>query len=142
MNPSPYLFFQFSGLASHRWMCPSTTKYFSPSFSYKVSPFPFRPTPDLLPRPASPLSRYRNPGLKYIRSRSSSKAQAAPCGLLDAYLAGRTDAEALAFRRESGTALRYTLRPEQADVAQLVEQLTRNEQVSGSSPLVGSLFCP
>ena len=26
----------------------------------------------------------------------------------------------------------------QADVAQLVEQLTRNEQVSGSSPLVGS----
>jgi hypothetical protein len=31
------------------------------------------------------------------------------------------------------------LRPEQADVAQQVEQLTRNEQVSGSSPLVGSL---
>ena len=27
----------------------------------------------------------------------------------------------------------------QADVAQQVEQLTRNEQVSGSSPLVGSL---
>ena len=26
----------------------------------------------------------------------------------------------------------------QANVAQLVEQLTRNEQVSGSSPLVGS----
>jgi hypothetical protein len=25
-----------------------------------------------------------------------------------------------------------------ADVAQLVEQLTRNEQVSGSSPLIGS----
>src|ERR671912_1764412 len=36
--------------------------------------------------------------------------------------------------------LRYTWRPEQADVAQQVEQLTRNEQVSGSSPLVGSLF--
>ena len=34
--------------------------------------------------------------------------------------------------------LRYTLRPKQADVAQQVEQLTRNEQVSGSSPLVGS----
>jgi hypothetical protein len=28
----------------------------------------------------------------------------------------------------------------QADVAQQVEQLTRNEQVSGSSPLVGSYF--
>ena len=27
-----------------------------------------------------------------------------------------------------------------ANVAQLVEQLTRNEQVSGSSPLVGSIF--
>jgi hypothetical protein len=27
---------------------------------------------------------------------------------------------------------------QQADVAQQVEQLTRNEQVSGSSPLVGS----
>jgi hypothetical protein len=27
----------------------------------------------------------------------------------------------------------------QADVAQQVEQLNRNEQVSGSSPLVGSL---
>jgi hypothetical protein len=26
----------------------------------------------------------------------------------------------------------------QADVAQLVEQLTRNEQVSGSNPLIGS----
>src|SRR5919112_3083813 len=43
------------------------------------------------------------------------------------------------LRERQGT-LRYTLRPEQADVAQLVEQLTRNEQVSGSSPLVGSLF--
>src|SRR5215217_2512527 len=42
---------------------------------------------------------------------------------------------------ESQPPLRYTLRPKQADVAQLVEQLTRNEQVSGSSPLVGSLFC-
>ena len=31
------------------------------------------------------------------------------------------------------------LNPLQADVAQQVEQLTRNEQVSGSSPLVGSL---
>ena len=28
----------------------------------------------------------------------------------------------------------------QADVAQLVEQLTRNEQVNGSSPFVGSTF--
>ena len=27
-----------------------------------------------------------------------------------------------------------------ANVAQLVEQLTRNEQVAGSSPAVGSLF--
>ena len=27
-----------------------------------------------------------------------------------------------------------------ANVAQLVEQLTRNEQVSGSNPLVGSIF--
>jgi hypothetical protein len=41
---------------------------------------------------------------------------------------------------ESSRPLRYTLRPKQADVAQQVEQLTRNEQVSGSSPLVGSLF--
>jgi hypothetical protein len=32
------------------------------------------------------------------------------------------------------------LKPLQADVAQQVEQLTRNEQVSGSSPLVGSLL--
>ncbi len=29
-----------------------------------------------------------------------------------------------------------------ANVAQLVEQLIRNEQVSGSSPLIGSLFIP
>ena len=29
-----------------------------------------------------------------------------------------------------------------ANVAQLVEQLTRNEQVSGSNPLVGSIFLP
>ena len=36
--------------------------------------------------------------------------------------------------------LRYTHGPKQADVAQQVEQLTRNEQVSGSSPLVGSVF--
>src|SRR5215217_9351410 len=43
---------------------------------------------------------------------------------------------------ESSSPLRYTLRPEQADVAQLVEQLTRNEQVSGSSPLVGSHEIP
>jgi hypothetical protein len=28
----------------------------------------------------------------------------------------------------------------QADVAQLVEQLIRNQQVSGSNPLVGSSF--
>jgi hypothetical protein len=27
-----------------------------------------------------------------------------------------------------------------ADVAQLVERLTRNEQVTGSSPVVGSIF--
>jgi hypothetical protein len=44
--------------------------------------------------------------------------------------------------RESHHPLRYTLRPDQADVAQLVEQLTRNEQVSGSSPLVGSYKIP
>ncbi len=31
-------------------------------------------------------------------------------------------------------------RVHRADVAQLVEQLTRNEQVSGSNPLVGSTF--
>src|ERR671910_3860942 len=35
MNPSPYLL-RFSGLASQKWTCPSTTKYFSPSFSYKA----------------------------------------------------------------------------------------------------------
>lgn len=29
---------------------------------------------------------------------------------------------------------------EQADVAQLVEQLIRNQQVNGSSPFVGSIF--
>jgi hypothetical protein len=40
---------------------------------------------------------------------------------------------------ESRILLRYTHEPKQADVAQQVEQLTRNEQVSGSSPLVGSL---
>jgi lactoylglutathione lyase len=40
--------------------------------------------------------------------------------------------------RDGSWTLRYTLRPKQADVAQQVEQLTRNEQVSGSSPLVGS----
>jgi hypothetical protein len=44
------------------------------------------------------------------------------------------------YMGESRVPLRYTLRPYQADVAQQVEQLTRNEQVSGSSPLVGSLF--
>src|SRR5215212_4283973 len=36
MKPSPYLLVVFSGLASQKWMCPSTTKYFSPSFSYKT----------------------------------------------------------------------------------------------------------
>src|SRR5918994_3726946 len=35
MNPSPYLL-QFSGDAFQKWTCPSTTKYFSPSFSYKA----------------------------------------------------------------------------------------------------------
>ena len=29
---------------------------------------------------------------------------------------------------------------EDADVAQLVEQLIRNEQVTGSSPAIGSIF--
>src|ERR687885_56301 len=37
MNPSPYLL-RLSGPASQRWMCPSTTKYFSPSFSYIAAP--------------------------------------------------------------------------------------------------------
>jgi hypothetical protein len=32
--------------------------------------------------------------------------------------------------------------PESADVAQLVEQLIRNQQVSGSNPLVGSSSNP
>src|SRR5215210_8541743 len=41
MKPSPYLLVVFSGLASQKWMCSSTTKYFSPSFSYKRSPLPF-----------------------------------------------------------------------------------------------------
>ncbi len=31
--------------------------------------------------------------------------------------------------------------PNVANIAQLVEQLTRNEQVTGSSPVVGSLKC-
>jgi hypothetical protein len=36
-----------------------------------------------------------------------------------------------------------TITEEQADVAQLVEQLIRNQQVIGSSPIVGSsLFLP
>ncbi len=34
--------------------------------------------------------------------------------------------------------LRHAFCASQANVAQLVEQLTRNEQVSGSSPLIGS----
>ena len=34
MKPSPYLFLVFSSLASQKWVWPSTTKYFSPSFSY------------------------------------------------------------------------------------------------------------
>src|SRR6266498_3978461 len=34
MNPAPYLFFWLAGLASQKCMWPSTTKYFSPSFSY------------------------------------------------------------------------------------------------------------
>jgi hypothetical protein len=33
-------------------------------------------------------------------------------------------------------------RPPEADVAQLVEQPIRNRQVSGSSPLVGSISSP
>src|SRR4051812_32133130 len=39
MNPSPSLF-RFSGLASQKCVCPSTTKYCSPSFSYICSPSP------------------------------------------------------------------------------------------------------
>src|SRR5215216_1313886 len=31
MKPSPYLFAQFSGRASQKWTCVSTTKYCSPS---------------------------------------------------------------------------------------------------------------
>ena len=31
---------------------------------------------------------------------------------------------------------------EQADVAQLVEQLIRNQQVVGSTPIFGSIFIP
>src|SRR5712691_11580224 len=38
MKPSPYAFAWFSGLASQRWMCPSTMKYFVPSFSYMEPP--------------------------------------------------------------------------------------------------------
>jgi hypothetical protein len=34
------------------------------------------------------------------------------------------------------------IQKEKADVAQLVEQLIRNQQVSGSIPLVGSRKCP
>ena len=33
---------------------------------------------------------------------------------------------------------RFDIRIKDADVAQLVEQLTRNEQVIGSTPIVGS----
>lgn len=40
---------------------------------------------------------------------------------------------------DTATAVAYKDRP-CADVAQLVEQLTRNEQVTGSSPVVGSLI--
>lgn len=34
----------------------------------------------------------------------------------------------------------YTLAPVFADVAQMVEQFTRNDQVSGSIPLIGSIL--
>ena len=34
-----------------------------------------------------------------------------------------------------------TMNEEFADVAQLVEQLIRNQQVNGSSPFVGSILC-
>src|SRR5215208_6653241 len=37
MKPSPYLLAWFSGLASQKWTCPSTTKYLRPFFSY-ISP--------------------------------------------------------------------------------------------------------
>jgi hypothetical protein len=40
--------------------------------------------------------------------------------------------------RQEAPPVRRTFRRAWADVAQLVEQLIRNQQVSGSSPLVGS----
>src|ERR671921_2002769 len=39
MNPSPHLL-RFSGLAFQKCVCPSTTKYCSPSFSYMGLPSP------------------------------------------------------------------------------------------------------
>src|SRR3954447_18535296 len=37
MKPSPYLLAWFSGLASQKWTCPSTTKYLRPLLSYMLS---------------------------------------------------------------------------------------------------------
>ena len=48
--------------------------------------------------------------------------------------------EEQARRKGHHTRLCCTPHPEQADVAQLVEQLIRNQQVNGSSPFVGSIF--
>src|SRR5665809_109285 len=50
MNPSPYLLLVFSGLASQKCTCPSTTKYFSPSFSYIGPLRSHRSAPALQPR--------------------------------------------------------------------------------------------
>src|SRR5215210_5794452 len=71
MNPSPYLL-RFSGLASQWWTCPSTTKYFSPSFSYTALSSFSRTTirPNELPDVSSYLAF---PHLKKDLSRAKGK---------------------------------------------------------------------
>src|SRR6266542_4611657 len=56
MKPSPYAFAWFSGLASQRWMCPSTMKYFVPFFSYMEPP---RTSVRLLPSGLTTTSQWR-----------------------------------------------------------------------------------
>src|SRR5215210_6105118 len=80
MNILPYLL-RLSGPAFQRWTWPSTTKYFSPSFSYKRSPpFPIqRQHRSARTRASLPSHSVSLPVLvyvpQYIRAYVSNKAQ-------------------------------------------------------------------